>query len=234
MKRILALLAGLLTGSLILSLLIYYNPFASKSGISPLAVTQQSGLLLRYNAAPAASLLYTDNGEGAAAPHPPRVPDLWEATIRRTRVMVVRLDDGLGQPAGIGIKFSSDSEDTRILNAAVLVDSVWHLYLPQRGTLFVEQQENYWSYIRDIVVPARLRAADNWRGTWLDVMTTGPNALGTARVAGGHGEFAGAEAELVESLRATAYSAETGPAAVDGTLTVAWPQERVSRAGVEP
>lgn len=230
MKYVASLLVGLLTGALIFCLLLYFNPFTGKPEISPLAVSTQGVVSLRYDAVPGDSLLYTDNGENSAKPNPPRVADLWEPTIRRTRVMVVRLDDSRGRPIGIGIKYSSDSEATRILDASAAVESVWHIYLPGRGTLFVDQRENYWDYIRNVVIPARASSGDNWRGTWMDVLTTGPNALGTGRVIGGHGEFAGIRAEAVESLRATAYSSMTGPAAMEGTLTIAMPTDGIPQA----
>jgi len=54
-------------------------------------------------------------------------------------------------------------------------------------------------------------------------MTQGPGALGTGRVSGGNGEFAGMASEAVESLRARAYSAEFGPVSMDGNLTITLP-----------
>ena len=43
-------------------------------------------------------------------------------------------------PAGLGIKFSSRSERTALLKGDAIVDSVWYVYLPGRGSLFIEQQ----------------------------------------------------------------------------------------------
>jgi hypothetical protein len=54
-------------------------------------------------------------------------------------------------------------------------------------------------------------------------MTQGPNALGTARVTGGNGNFAGKSGEAVESLTANAYSAIDGPVSMDGSLTITLP-----------
>ena len=72
---------------------------------------------------------------------------------------------------------------------------------------FVSQTENLWSYLRNIVIPAAWNSADSWRGNWFGVMTVGPNALGTGRVAGGSGRFAKLDTEAVESWSAKAYSA---------------------------
>ena len=95
--------------------------------------------------------------------------------------------------------------------------------MPGQGSLFVEQRENYWGYLREIVVPAYRSSGDSWRGNWNGTITSGPGALGTARVIGGSGEFADLETDGVESLSAKAYSVKHGPVAVDGTLAVELP-----------
>jgi hypothetical protein len=223
MKYLVALLLGFVAGISLFCAILYFNPFAIHTKISPLAVTNQRLLNLSFAAVPTESLLFTNDGESLPAPHPAKVLELWERTVEDTRATVVILDDSRGQPAGIGVKFSSDSEDTRILNSQALVDSVWHIYLPGRGTMFIDQRENYWTYLHDVVAKARWSSADNWRGAWTGVTTAGPNALGTGRVTGGSGEFADLESEAVESLSATAYSAVTGPVAMDGNLTILLP-----------
>ena len=223
MKYLLSLLLGVVTGVSLFLALLYFNPFAGRTEISPLAVSDQKLLNLRYDVVADKTLLYTNDGESLVAPYPPKVEEIWEPTVRDSWVMVVELTDASGDAVGVGVKFSSESDATRLLNAEVLVDSAWHIYLPGRGSLFVEQRENYWSYIRDIVIPARWSSGDSWRGAWLGIMTTGPNQIGTGRVWGGHGEFAGGESESVEPLQATAYSAVTGPAAMTGSLTVSVP-----------
>ena len=86
--------------------------------------------------------------------------------------------------------------------------------------MFVEQTENRWNFLRQIVMPAYWSSGDNWRGTWIGNITSGPGSLGTALVSGGSGEFAGLQSEAVESLTARAYSLEEGPVAVDGNLTI--------------
>ncbi len=225
MKYLISLLLGIVTGVVLFAATLYYNPFADKQRVSPLAVSSQQLLNLSYSAVPSEAVLFTNDGESTSAPYPEKTNELWEAPVRNTRVIVVQLSDSLGEPNGIGVKFSSDSETTRLLNAEALVDSVWHIYMPERGSLFVSQRENYWSYLRDIVFSARSSSADAWRGAWSRVTTVGPNAIGTARVVGGNGEFANLESEAIESLNATAYSAETGPVAMSGSITIALPDE---------
>ena len=225
MKYGLSLLLGVVTGVILFGLLLYFNPFAGVQSISPLAITNHRLLNLSFSSVPGETLILTNDGESVPSPHPAKVLQLWERTIAKTSAMVVMLTDSRGESAGIGIKIWSESEKTDILNAKVLIDSVWHIHLPGEGTFLVEQQENYWSYLRDVVVPAHRSSGDSWRGAWNGVMTVGPNALGTARVMGGSGEFAGIETEAVESRAASAFSVAEGPVAMRGYLTIMLPDE---------
>jgi hypothetical protein len=222
-KYFLALLVGMILGAALFGAGLYYNPFTSQTSVSPLAVTTERVIDLSYSAVPNEGILYTDNGDSLTDPFPGRVAKLLERTVSDTSVHVTELRDGRGELAGIGIKFASESEDTKLLNAEALVNSVWHIYLPGQGTFMVDQTENYWSYLREIVVPARLSSGKNWRGAYHGIMTNGPGHLGTARVTGGSGRFANLEGESVESVTARGYSANTGPVSMTGTLSIVVP-----------
>lgn len=228
MKYIISLLVGMVIGIAVFVLGLYYNPFAGNPGVSPLAVSELDLVDLSYSLVASDSIVYTNDGESRVNTHPAKVLQLWEPTVKRTRGLVTILTDSRGAPAGIGVKFSSDSERTELINSKVLVDSVWHIYLPARGTFFVDQSENFWPYLHDIVIPARLNSGDNWRGSWHGIMSVGPGALGTARVTGSTGELSNLEAEAVESISARAYSAITGPVAMTGNLAIALPQQSES------
>lgn len=219
-KHVIALFAGLALGAAATLALLFFNPLAGKNPLSPLSVSANELIGLRYSAVAQDAIVYTNNGESRVHPHPAKVLQLWEAPIRRTDAFVTILADSRNNPAGIGIKFMSDSESTRLINGEALIDSVWHIHLPGRGSLFVAQTENYWNYLRDIVVPAHWSAADNWKGTWHDNTTSGPGSLGTASVTGGSGEFSGLRTEAVETLSAHAYSLNHGPVSMDGMLTI--------------
>lgn len=220
MKYLVALVVGMLFGAVGLAAVLYYNPFVSSNNLSPLSVTDNEVVRLSYSAAAQDALIYTNDGESQISPYPAKVLQLWEPTIRQTTAMVTLLTDSRGAPAGLGVKFSSNSERTNVIDGKVLVDSVWHLYLPERGSLFVEQTENYWNYIHEIVVPAYRSSGDNWRGTWLGNITAGPSALGTAWVAGGSGQFRGMDTEAVEAVSAKAYSVDDGPVAMISELSI--------------
>ena len=219
-KYLIALFTGLLLGTFAAIALLYYNPMAIQNKLSPVTVSDTNTILLEYSAVAADSILYTNNGESRINPFPERVEQLWEAPIRNTDILVSMMMNSRNQPVGIGIKFMSDSEETRLINGEALVNSAWHIHMPGRGSLFIEQTENYWNYLRKIVVPAYWSSSDSWRGTWIGNVTSGPGSLGTALVTGGSGEFAELQTEAVESLTARAYSLDGGPVAVDGNLTI--------------
>jgi hypothetical protein len=223
MKYVISLLTGAFFGALLFSSMLYYNPFAVHSTLSPLSVSQDRVINLSYSAVASEGILYTDNGESIVTTHPDRVADLWELAIIDTRVFVTKLRNARGEVTGIGFKFSSDSEQTSLINADAEVNSVWHIYLPGQGTFLIDQTENYWTYIHDIVIPARWSSGDNWKGSFHSIMTSGPGALGIARVTGGSGDFAGQGSEAVESLTASAYSALDGPVSMSGNLIIIAP-----------
>jgi hypothetical protein len=220
MKYLVALVAGMLLGAATLALAVYYNPLVGSNNLSPLSVSDNEVLRFSYSTAATDALIYTNDGESHISPHPSKVLQLWEPSVRRTTALVTILSDGRGETAGIGVKFSSQSERSNFLNGELLVDSTWHIYAPARGSLFVEQSENYWEYVQEVVVPAYRSSGDNWRGTWLGNITAGPGALGTARVAGGSGQFKGMNTEGVEALSAKAYSVDDGPVAITGELSI--------------
>jgi len=224
MKYLVSLVIGILVGAMLFVLGLYYNPLTSQEAVSPLAVTTRQVIDLSFSAVPQEGILYTDDGESIASPYPDRVAKLLEPAVDDTRIWVTEFQDGGGDATGIGIKFSSESEQTRLFNGEALTNSVWHVYLPGQGTLLIDQTENNWAYYREVVIPARISSGNNWRGAFHGVMTNGPSALGTARVTGGSGLFEGLESESVESLTARSFSAIQGPVSMSGSLTIVVPE----------
>jgi hypothetical protein len=221
MKYVISLLLGLVFGTALFAAGFYFNPFVGQAKLSPLAVSDAAMSNLSYSVVVADSIMFTNDGESISRPHPNKITELWEPTIKDSQILVTSLTDSRGLPAGIGIKMSSPSERSRLFSSEILVNSVWHLYLPGRGTLAIDQTESYWAYLRDIVIPAWRSSSDSWRGSWSRNMTVGPGALGTARVTGLGGEFDGLQSEAVESLNARAYSVLQGPVSMSGSLNVA-------------
>jgi hypothetical protein len=222
MKTLLVLLAGIVTGGLLAAGGLYFNPAATET-LSPLAASEKPQISLSYSAVPAEAIAYTNNGESRIAPMPDRIAALWEPPISNTDVLVTELFDVRGNRVGVGIKFSSWSEKTRLLSGDALVDSVWHVMLPGRGSLVMAQTENRWNFMRDIVLPAYWNAGNSWKGAWHGRLSSGPATLGMARVHGGSGALRDLEALAVELLSAKAYSTSVGPIAADGQLVIELP-----------
>ena len=224
MKYVITLILGAIVGVFILAAVLVYNPFLAQRGVSPLSVSDSELISLNYSSVPSDTIVFTNNGESQWQPYPEKTLQLWEPSIRLSSAMATVVTDARNQTAGIGIKFSSSSERTRLLNGKVLFDSVWYLYLPERGSLFIEQSENYWTFIREVVLPAYRSSANSWKGSWLGDLTAGPGALGTAAVTVGTGPLKGVKMQAVESLSAKAYSADSGPIALDGRLLIELPE----------
>ena len=231
MKYLISLLLGLLCGAALFALGLLYNPFIAKRGLSPLSVSDSAVTTLSYTRVPSKSIAYTNDGESRSKPHPVSIAELWDGPVRLTDAMLTELRDARGQSAGIGVKFSSRSESTRLLQGKALIDSVWYVYLPDRGSLFIEQSENYWPFIQDVFFPALRNSANSWKGTWFGDLTNGPGALGIARVTGVSGAFQGQVMEAVESLDMRAYSTDKGPVSAEGRLLIAMPANNPAPAG---
>ena len=230
MKHLIALVFGMATGAALAALVVYFAT-AGSSGFGELPSGGEEQIDLSFSAVPEDTILFTNDGESPIPPHPGKVLQLWEPTITETSTLVTTLRNKRGEHEGLGIKFSSLSEDTSVLNGEFLADSVWFVYLPGRGTMLIEQSENYWNFLRDIVAPAHWNSGDSWRGNWRGTITSGPDPLGYAIVHGGSGSFEDLEAEATESLAASAYSALRGPVAVEGHLVVTLPSGQTALNG---
>jgi hypothetical protein len=224
MKYVVALALGFLAGAVLFAIGVLLNPFIIDRGLSPLSVTDAEVITLTYSVVPAETIMYTNDGESTQAPNPKNVQQLWEAPIRLTEAMVVLLNDATGEPTGLGVKFSSRSESTHVLGGRANVDSDWYIYLPERGSLFIHQTENYWPFLQQVAFPAWRSGANNWRGSWLGDMTAGPGALGTAAATGSSGELAGLAMEAVETLSVKAFSTKSGFMSAEGRLIIELPE----------
>lgn len=234
MKYLIAFVLGLVAGVAIFAAGLVYNPLTADRGVSPLAVTDAELISLSYSAVPTDAIAFTNNGESRSKPFPEKILQLWEAPIRHTSALATVMHDARGRAAGLGVKFSSLSERTRLLHGEALVDSVWYIYLPQRGSLFIEQTENYWTFFRDVGLPAYRSGAKNWKGHWIGDLTVGPGALGTSAVTGGAGSLRGLKTLGVESLSARAYSADSGPISAEGRLLIEMPEVSTEVAAESP
>lgn len=230
MKYVVTLLVGVLVGALLFAASAIYNPFIMNRSISPLTVTDAEVMTLNFSAVPSEAILFTNAGDLQIKPFPEKVLQLWEEPVRQSSVLATVMRDARSQTAGLGIKFSSLSERTRLLNGEALVDSVWYVYLPDRGSLFMGQYENYWPVLREVYLPAYRSSANSWKGAWIGDLTAGPGPLGTAVVSGGTGSFSGIDTQGAESLSIRAYSVDDGPVAAEGRLLIEMPAATATAA----
>lgn len=228
MKYAISLLLGLLCGAALFVIGLLYNPFIADRTLSPLSVSSKAMVSLSYTAVPAKTIAFTNSGEARRQPHPKGIRLLRDDTLQLTDVMVTEMRNARGQTAGIGVKFSSRSERTNLLRGEALVDSAWYVHLPGRGSLFVEQSENYWPFIKKVVVPAYRNSANSWKGKWTGDLSAGPGALGVASVTGVGGSLLGQSMAAVESLSVQAYSTDKGPVFAEGRLLIEIPSDDVT------
>ena len=224
MKYVVALVLGLITGAAVFAVGVVYNPFTGDRVLSPLSVTDAQVIVLQFSPVPAESIVYTNNGESVPSPYPEKVSQLWEAPIRKTNAMATIMRDARNQPAGIGLKIFSLSESTDLLRGKAIIDSIWYIYTPQHGSMFIQQTENYLPFVQEVAFPAWRSSANSWRGTWIGNTTSGPGALGTAAVSGGSGRVKGLDLDGVETLNVRAFSADTGFVAAEGQLLIELPE----------
>lgn len=220
MKYVGALLGGVITGAILFILLVYFNPLIKAKTVSPITAADNRKFDLVYSGTPGESILWTESGETNVSLRPPLVKTLSEPAIRETKLLVSMLQNSRGKIVGLGIKYETAAQETGFLNGVYPFNSTWHIWLLQRGGLMIEQKENHWSLFRDVVLPAKMSSSNSWRGGWYGILTSGPRQTGAAKVTGGSGNLAGLEGDAVEAINARAYSADTGPVAVEGRLTV--------------
>jgi hypothetical protein len=228
MKYAISLILGLLCGAALFVIGLLYNPFIADRTLSPLSVSSTAVASLSYTAVPAKTIAFTNSGEARLQPHPRGIRLLRDDTLQLTDVMVTEMRNARGQTAGIGVKFSSRSERTNLFRGKALVDSAWYVHLPGRGSLFVEQSENYWPFIQKVLVPAYRNSANSWKGKWTGDLSAGPGALGVARVTGVGGSLLGQSMAAVESLSVQAYSTDKGPVSAEGRLLIEIPSDNVT------
>jgi hypothetical protein len=234
MKYIVALALGLIGGAVIFAVAIVYNPFSVDRVLSPIAVSESEVIVFNFSAVPAENLIYTNNGESIQSPYPEKVLQLWEAPIRKTSAMATIMRDARNQPAGIGIKVASLSESTDLLRGEAIMDSIWYVYTPQHGSMFIQQTENYLHFVREVAFPAWRSSTNSWRGAWMGNITAGPGALGMAAVSGASGRVKGLDLDGVESLSVRAFSVDTGFISAEGRLFIELPSAEEIEEAVLP
>ena len=181
MNYAVSLLLGLVVGVALFGLtLMLYNPFIADRGISPLSVSSSELVALNYSAMyrPTQSLLHK-RWRLVTKTVSRKSPAVMGGTNSQDQRDGDRNAGWAQSDGGHRHKILVFFRTNELLKGDALVDSVWYVYLPERGSLFMQQSENYWPFLRDVGWPA-FRSGENWKGSWIGDLTAGPGVLGTA------------------------------------------------------
>ena len=206
MKYFIAALIGISLGVATVGLAIYHNPWTaqnSKVGIDP---APDRTFELYYGSMIGDSIAYTNGGSAYLPRRPSDIGELWQRTLKQAHAAVHELTNKDDVFAGIGVKFGAWSRATRPLTGKVMMNSVWYIYLPGSGGFFVEQQENYWPFIRSVAIPALMDGDKKWEGEFDSDLTAGPGPAFEGLVIGGSGVLRGHRGEAREAISVAGFS----------------------------
>ena len=199
MRFFTTLVIGLMAGVALGAVAILFNPLVGHVGEVP------KGELLYYQS-DAEQFVFTHGEAMPLGVRPGDIPPMWEATIKGTALSVFPLNDADGNPVALASRVSLLDEQTDFLVNGPRLHSVWLLSYPGKGTLFVEEQENVWQFMRDGVIPVWLLSRD-WSGASEVLPTSGPAVEG-ARVVAGTAGFTGSQGVIRQRYRLEHFEAE--------------------------
>ncbi|MEO1036755.1 MAG: hypothetical protein AAFX44_14455 [Pseudomonadota bacterium] len=220
MKNLLVFLLGVVIGLAIVWAVIWYNPLDRGAIDVPIDVDERT-LVLEYDSPISGSIYYVNSGLEKLPRNPASQDALFFPSQRGAHVSVHALKNRRGEPVALGIKHFALAEDTALLPARAHVNGAWQILIPGAGGFFIESQENYWPFLRAVLLPAAF-GNGNWQGRYESDSTIGPTGTFEAVMVGASGLFADRTGLAKETLAVTEFSlhAVGGPPTAFGTLTV--------------
>ena len=201
MKYAFSLLVGLLCGASCALAIIYFNPLTRGQSDDRSAT---AGWTLDYTLSPERTWLSTHDRRLGLPVVPSSVPLLYEEGIRGTILTAMPL--GGADSIAAATRVSIPSGDTEFLRSGLLVEDVWLISVPGRGSLFVRALNNQWPLFRDTVVRVDwLRRSFAGSGSYGP--TRGPADAG-ADVVGLTGVYEGAHGNGSERLSLSYYNGD--------------------------
>jgi hypothetical protein len=188
-------------------------------------------LTLAYDFPAGGTLALTHAGQLGLPRIPTDIESLWEGAIENVVLSVLVLEDENGAPRALASRISVPSDETDLLLRGFLVADHWLITTPDRGTLFVDGENNLWPFLKGSLIPVKYLKQE-WSGPVRYPVTVGPASRQAAEVFGVSGEYAGAHGIARESYDLRNFSATFGIEALRGTLVVTL-DERVGRDAVE-
>ena len=223
MKHLLVVIVGLVLGVAAASVVLYYNPLATKAASSQPNPTDRvlhyslPDQVLAFAVGEDARLFGQDTGRDS----------LWEETIARTAVLGLVLNDSANQPAGVASRLMATSADTDLLLRGVLLNDHWLVTLPGEGTLFVRADSNAWPFLKNSLVPVWYLARP-WNGPAEYWPTVGPGPDESGVVLGITGAFRGSEGRVVEHYEIATLDRERDLALANAELHLNLPGPQVA------
>jgi hypothetical protein len=222
MKHLLVVIVGLVLGAAAASVVLYYNPLATKASSSQSNPTDRvlhyslPDQVLEFAVGEDARLFGQDTGRDS----------LWEETITRTAVLGLVLNDAANQPAAVASRLMATSADTDLLLRGVLLSDHWLVTVPGEGTLFVRADSNAWPFLKNMVPVWYLDRP--WTGPAEYWPTVGPGPDESGVVLGITGAFRGSEGSVVEHYEISALDRGRDHALAKAELHLNLPGPRVA------
>lgn len=220
MRVVLVFLAGMLLGLALVVAALWFNPLDRGAIDVPIDPSERS-LVLAYDSPISGSLYYANSGVEGVPGNPAIVDPLDYPAQRGAHVAVQPFMNQRGDVVGIGIKHFALAESSQLAPPRVTIASAWQVLIPGAGSFFVAQEENYWPFLQEVLIPAAL-GDGSWRGRYAGDTTIGPKGTLEGLMFGASGLFQGRTGVAKETLQLDRFSllASGGPATAYATMLV--------------
>ncbi len=206
MKALIAFLFAFALGLLLVVAVAYYNPLYTSNDSVPVNADSPGALELRFGPELDNAIIYSNSGLERLPRTPESVEELWHPSLRGAHVVLHAMQNAQGETVGLGVKMGAWSEGTRVLKGKLLMNSVWSVLMPQAGSFYVVQTENYWPFAQQVVLPATLNDDKTWTGRFAGDTTVGPQGTLEGVFIGGNGVLRGHRGGAKESVRISSYA----------------------------
>lgn len=228
MKYLVVLVVGGVLGAVTAAALLMVNPLTRRGG----AEIEVADLSWRH-ALPESYLALTHGGTLPGPRIPAEVDELWEKAVERSALAVVALSDEQGVPAAVASRVAWPAKRSDLLTGGLIVDDLWLVTVPGRGSMFVTAESNLWPVLADTLVSTRLlrRPFDGPRDYR---PVAGPSSARLARVRGATLEFDGMTGVATEHWRIEGFDATAGLERLSGELRIEFDRAADADAIDEP
>lgn len=228
MKYLLVLVVGCVLGAVTAAALLMVNPLTRRGG-SEIAAAD-----LHYRHALPESYHALTHGGTLPGPHiPAEIDELWEKAVERSALALVALRDDQGAPAAVASRVAWPAKRTDLLTRGLIVDDLWLVTAPGRGSMFVTAESNLWPVLSDTLVSTRLLQRP-FNGPRDYRPVAGPSSARMARVRGATLEFERMTGVATEHWRIENFDAAIGLERLTGELRIEFDRAAVDEPVDDP